>query len=480
VATRSEARALLKELALRGGRLPSMRELSVRWNTSTRTLHEAVRLGVAEGWLETKPGSGIWPRGQAPVPREAPAGRLGRDGLAEAIRAGIEAGVHPLGIALPTVKDLARIHELHPTTVRRGLEQLAEDGLLERKGRSWSVVRPKAQASGARVLLCIGAADREGRIRMDSDREWDFWREIQAEALRNGLVPQLVPWDGARIDLGAPSLLGVVVCTWHMIDFQPLLDAIARKGLPCAVWIVSRLPGSDAGNRKIRTQWFHDMAFGREAGQAMATYLRGSGHTKVAWISPFHENAWARNRLEGLLAGSRGALDVVPVLGRWQSEWDLHDSLLGERSAWERRLHPQLRTPDSRSDLGDLVRPQIETITRDRFLRELTPALEAALRGGATLWLAASDLIADWTLHWLESRGLRVPADLAMASFDDTRAASRLGLTSMRFDTTAMARAMLLQVLSSRNAHRHLTHYQGTIVPRMSSSAPRGRSAIKR
>lgn len=432
-------------------------------------------MGVEEGWLQTRPGSGIWPTGHMPQVVAAPARTRGAGDLSTRLRSEIEGGVHPLGSPIPSLKDLARRHALHPTTVRKALATLQESGLLERRGRAWTVARPRTSGASP-VLLCIGAADGAGRLRMDSDREWDFWRELQAEALRNGLVPELVPWDGGRIDLRNPSILGVVVCSWHMLDLRPLLDPLVRSGIPCAVWVISHLPDRDAGYQDVRTLWLHDMAFGREAGRSMAEFLEDLGHAKVAWISPFHESAWARNRLDGFLEGLRGRREVVPVLGRWVSEWDLHDSLLHDAEGWSGSLHPALRSEGAHPDVGDLVRPQIERLTRDRFLAEMTPQLEAALASRATLWVAASDLVATWVLHWLSERGIKVPENLKLASFDDTREASRLGLTSMRFDTAAMARAMLLQILSSRNAHRHLTHYQGRVIPRAST---RGAASLR-
>jgi len=77
-----------------------------------------------------------------------------------------------------------------------------------------------------------------------------------------------------------------------------------------------------------------------------------------------------------------------------------------------------------------------------------------------------------WCWHWLRARGVRVPEDLAMVAFDDSREASRFGLTSLRFDVQGMARAMVRQILSSRQPHPLLTRYAGAVIGRHSSSLP--------
>jgi DNA-binding LacI/PurR family transcriptional regulator len=105
-----------------------------------------------------------------------------------------------------------------------------------------------------------------------------------------------------------------------------------------------------------------------------------------------------------------------------------------------------------------------------RCMEIFASCLEEALASGATLWVASSDLVARWCLRWLHSKGLRTPHDIALASFDDTRDATRHNLTSLRFDVQGMARAMVRQVLSSRQEHRRLTRYAGHVVARASTA----------
>jgi len=119
--------------------------------------------------------------------------------------------------------------------------------------------------------------------------------------------------------------------------------------------------------------------------------------------------------------------------------------------------------------VADLVRPLMEALGRKRLIERFSPDLETALASGATLWVAASDWVAQGCLGWLEAKGLRVPEDLALAGFDDSREALRRGLTSVRFDTQAMARAMVRQVLSPEGSRRRALRYPGTVVARAST-----------
>lgn len=458
-----------------GRRLPTIRALAATWGISPRTVQLAVHEAVRQGWLETRPGSGIWPRGARPH-QAPPAPRMDAERLAESIATGIQTGELAADGPLPAPKDYAKLHGIHPSTVRKAFAQLLARGLVERQGRSWRVSRPRVRvASPAPVMWCIGAADADGNLRMESDREWDFWRGIQAEAIRCGLRPRLVPWRGA-LPKAAEEVLGAVVSTWHMIDSSQLLDALLRARLPAAVWAANHegLPGKRY--RLARGMWFHELAFGRGAGLVMAKYLAGLGHAKVAWISPFQASPWAKNRLEGIREGLPRETTLMEANGGWASEWEIQDGVLADPAVLSR---VRLDGIDHGGVVEPLRRPVIEAVTRDRGLALFGPRLEEAWRSGATLWVAASDLVAQWSLHWLRARGQEPPRDIALASFDDTRDASRLNLTSLRFDVHGMVRAMVRQVLSSRQQHRLFTHYDGMVVER-ASSAPGTRASRRK
>jgi hypothetical protein len=300
---------------------------------------------------------------------------------------------------------------------------------------------------------------------MESDREWEFWREIQLEARRCGLEPRLVAIPPGTPELD-PEAFGAVVTNWHMPDSECLLDELRRLRIPSAIWVATEesLPG--ARYREARGLWFHDLANGRGAGETMAEHILTMSHRKVAWVSPFHGSAWSRNRLEGLRHRLGQSVEVLEAVHDWVSEWDMQVTV-----AWDPEVTGRfdLLGIDPQVDLDILRRSVVEALTRQRCMEIFAPRLEEALRSGATLWVASSDLVAQWCLPWLRERGVRVPQDLALASFDDTREATRQNLTSIRFDVQSMARSMVRQILSSRQDHKRVTRYAGQVMERGST-----------
>jgi len=454
-------------------RLPSVRALAAAWDVSAAKVQKVHAEARRRGWIETRPGSGTWPAGALPARGGASVRRDARQ-AAEDLAEEIARGRWPSREPLPSPKVLAERYRIHPTTMRKALVLLEDRRLIVRSGRTWTVHQPRIPSARASksVVLCLGAADPEGGLRMGTDREWDFWREIQAEAARCDLRPVILPWHG---DLGPDRerSLGAIVSTWHMLDPHPLLGALRQARLPSAVWVENpeALPG--ARYRDAPRLWFHDMAYGREAGAALAAHLQTLGHRRIAWIGPFHGSLWSRNRLDGLREALGSGFALHEATRDWVSEWDVQETVWNDPAIWG-AFH--LDGIDHRGKVADLVRPIMESAARDRSLRLLEDTLSGALASGATLWVAASDLVARWCLHWLSARGLEVPRDLALAGFDDSRDALRHDLTSVRFDAQAMARSMVRQILSPSSTARKTTRYHGAVVARGSTAgkAPRG------
>jgi hypothetical protein len=425
----------------------------------------AVQKAVQEGWLETRVGAGVWSKGARPR-HETRRTRMESGQLAEILAERIRTGSFETNHPLPTPKDLAKQYGAHPSTVRKAYGLLESLRTIERVGRIRRIPsQHESMRQSSSRLLCVGAAAPDGTLRMSSDREWDFWREIQLEAIRSGLQPQLVPWDGGMLALEGPGL-GAIVSNWHMSDCEPVLDELLRTRIPTAVWSATddMFPGKRY--QDVRGIWFHNLAHGREAGKSMGAFASTLRHRRIAWISPFHGSVWSRNRLEGLRSAVGDGVEVLEYTHDWISEWDVQVDV-----AWSPDTLRRFALEDvvGIDDPDEIRRPLVETITRGRCLEVFAPRLEAALESGATLWIAGSDLIAQWCLHWLGTRGLAVPRDLRLASFDDTRDATRLDLSSLRFDVQAMARAMIRQVLSSRRNHPAVTRYSGFVVERGST-----------
>jgi DNA-binding transcriptional regulator YhcF (GntR family) len=458
----NDLRILIRTRANR--RLPSIRTLAARWKCSPTTVQAVLGKARARGWIETRAGAGSWPAGRMPGP-VAHLPRPTSESLAADLKEEIRSGRWGGGERLPPPKDLATRYGVHPATVRKALGRLAADSVLEQQGHAWRVARPRRHATEKLVLLCLGAKEREGSLRLGSDREWDFWREIQIEATRNNLRPEIHPWSGKLPDLGNRPI-GAVVSTWHLPDPYPLLSALHRVRLPSAVWLEN--PVLSPARLPMRSPWlgFHDMAYGQESGTALGTHPAIRKHARIAWISPFHGAEWSRNRLEGLRRSLPKGTLLHEALGPWVSEWDFQEKVWHDPQVWK---HLRLEGLVRAGNTGDLVRPLMESIGRDRLFDRFAPSLKAALSSGSTLWVAASDWVAMGCMDWLRAKGMRVPEDIALAGFDDSREALRHGLTSVRFDAQMMARAMVRQLLSSETGRPRAIHYEGTVLARGST-----------
>jgi len=445
-------------------RLPSARDLCRELGVSSRAYSEATGVLRQEGLVRVKRGDGVRPVVARPETRPP---RLRWDDLAQRIQAGIREGLYPTKVGLPLPKELAAQWNVHPDTVRKALRELESQGQLLRQGRSWMPMPPvpTRQALQRMTLLCIGQQAAQGGLRMDSDREADAWREVQAEASRQGLAIRPVPWTGQLPSLGQ-DVVGAVVSTWHVRDPHELLETLARRKVRSCIWTENAvdLPGGRwKAHRAFR---FHDIGYAREAGMAMGKHLRELGHRRIAWISPFHGSRWSQNRMEGVIQGFEDDVEIFVLEGPL-SEWDFLGPVWDDPRSWQNSLEG--------FDLEWSLAPDhpmsgvFEATAWAHLMKAFEPQLRAALASGARAWVACSDLVAALCTRWLARQGDDLRQRISVCGFDDTRQAMRDDLTSYRFDATAMARSMIRFLLGREPGGGRVIRHPGQLVVRSST-----------
>jgi hypothetical protein len=156
-------------------------------------------------------------------------------------------------------------------------------------------------------------------------------------------------------------------------------------------------------------------------GRGAARFLLGLGHRRVAYISPFHSQAWSANRLAGLREGfARAGLPdaVVPRCADGPGE----------------RLRTALDVPTESSlwqPLAHLLGPSLKDLLQQRDV---------------TAWVAANDIVGIVCLRYLRDKGIPVPRRMSVMGFDDTIFSLVNGLTSYNFNGGATVSAMVSHI----------------------------------
>lgn len=466
------ASAIRHSLGSIDSRLPSVRELAGLHHASTRTVELALEILETEGRIERHSRSGVWKTGTR-FPTNVTKPRSSPGAIAEQLSREIAEGRHPHTTPLPGTKILASLFGCHAQTVSKALARLVAEGELRREGRSHFPSLPVPGRNSPSRILVVGAGDDQGRFRMDSDREWDFWRDLGLEAAAAGIELHRQAWTGAKLEID-PSILGVVSSTWHLTEIQALLSNLSRSRLPVCVWIQDQRPAHELVRSFPRIR-FHDQGYGPEAGRSIGEHLERLGHRTVAFISPWHGAEWSRNREVGLRKAFTSGSAVHAFCMDGRSEWDYLEPAWSDEILWEGFPREVLERITEGSP-EPLLHQAIRDLGFNRIRRALDPMFQGAMRCGATAWVCANDSVALDAIEWMERHpgGNR---NVSVCGFDDTVAALRGNLTSYRFDSASMARSMIRQILTNRSEPTLVSH-RGFVVARASSrvAARKGRA----
>ncbi len=400
------------------GALPSVRALAREFGASPQTVQQALRRLAAEGLVHAIARKGcFWGSAEPPSP-EAPS-EIPEERFRSDFHSDLRQGAYHPWKELPSRTALAQVYGVGVRCAGRVLEDLAGQGILQRRGRAFFPA-PAAPYRGASTsVLAVVRCDARGELQLETEREIDFLKAVRRELSERGLGLRVVGYaseEGGRLlerdgsefvpTRSREPLLGVVVSTWLVPDPTAMLERLASLRLPLSVWW-EHAPELFPRRRFATGLAGFNLSFGESAGTAVGRHLAAAGCREVAYLSPYHNNDWSPARLRGL----RGHLDAVGgtvqefVDRRWSSPWEMRQ----------------------RGGLQQL----------DRVLRRF---LDDPRLANLPTWVLANDLAAATMYRLLRDRGGPFPH---LIGFDNTSDSERLGFDSFEFHTEGMVRLML-------------------------------------
>jgi len=465
------------------GRLPSVRTAARLCGVSTRTVQSAVAILVTNGSVVARGGSGLFVAGvHKPEPPVRQNDRMGFDEVACDIAEALGDGRLQSEPRLPPLKEMFRLWPVSEPTLRKALRSLVLQGLLEKRGASYGLAGDGLQkhSPSLREILLVAAAT-QGRVRMDTHREVEFFRGAEEECTARGLKLRVIGYDEAHKQFlpAQPaigkSVAGVLFSPWHLLQETECLRKILGWNVPVSMWLEapdkSHLVKRWASRKEFA---LFSIGYGREPGLEVGRYLQERGICYTAYISPFHGSEWSRDRLAGL----RTIFSEVPAFTRdeFLNPWTFRDqvdaSVLGRLDA-QLLLPAELKhrqVPGSKRALMEWREKTCEFARDLDILQVLEPLLRQALQTPKLQALVfANDLcavLAQDLLAQMIPSGNRWPE---MVSFDNSPAAFLHGIDSYEFNTRGMVQAMIHHLLAPRNpiySPGKVLHPRGHVVRR--------------
>lgn len=269
----------------------------------------------------------------------------------------------------------------------------------------------------------------------------------------------------------SPSSLDTL--TTRLLPYRKPVAIIEERG----GWITpEHFPGLPAN-----FGWF-DLRSAAVHGRILGQYLLEMGHRRAAYLSVYHGHPWSVSRYEGLCRafasfGHNAGIPAFTISGRGP---DRDAFVRCQADAFTRYLREVVHIEhlDSPSDPE-----QIFTLIHNVDIVSARAIEEAIMTVGTSLftscledkrvtaWVAANDLTMLGIRRFLRERGIDVPRQLSLVSFDNSRWAKRCRVTSYDFNVEELARAVLEFCLSlrrtrGRNAGANLRTIGGTVVER--------------
>ncbi|MBD3321082.1 MAG: GntR family transcriptional regulator [Chitinivibrionales bacterium] len=383
---------------------------------------------------------------------------------------------------LPSIKELAVRYGSSYRPLKKALEKLREEGLLDMHKRTYRMGVIAASRSRTKVVFVTQSAA-DGALLSGGILNQDFIRALSDECSRAGIELEIIgeyhdkehgtyyfaqPGEG-RIRLrDTEDTIGYI----FMVTAPPLLEGAMdwvwreltafRKPLAvldvCGGW---RLPSL------TREPLVHNysMAISSLTGKRAAQRIIYRGHKRIAYISPFHDSVWSHNRLEGLreIYAAAGLPDGVQTFVD-ENPPDIHKFYFQPAHARCDIKTLQVSYDRWKKQLPDIYTAELDSLFYSHIPLIIMPEAEFKLQmqtlfgrvaaADCSAWIACNDRVALEALTFARECGIAVPQELSVVGFDDSPQALAANLTSYNFNVRAMVHAML-DFVARPNAYRH-------------------------
>lgn len=464
-------------------RLPSLKTLAGQAGCSPVTMSKAAHALAREGACTIVPGGGVLclPATMPPHDRESPRRDSGLPlSSIERAKRGIlnmiaREGMRDIPV-LPSSRSLARELGVGPATVQRAPRDLADKGVLRRKGDAYEVHQVTYTTPLSTIILIHSSASLDW-ILASSHRAHEFWLSVEKKSHRSnvrlsieGLFQEpTLSRTCSRITsrIAGESILGYVFWVVDVDDVaQTLLAALAATGKPVSVidetGATLHLSRSYATSR---IRFFH-VGTTPLCGEIVGRCLFGAGHRSIAYFhpqvaDPAHEKRLAGIRSTFAEAGfHRNVHEFLPD-ARFRSqdadaqERYLHAFLVPFRNLYN--TEPRIKTKPE----GIYLQTAESDLYKYAAIREFTgclaPLFDDALRQRSiTAWVCGTDQMAIVAKSYLQHKGVRIPQDLSLIGFDDIPPAFPLDISSYNFNIPRVAEWAMDHILSPSYAAAYL------------------------